>query len=246
MTLTVNGTGSPTIATGRIFLAASSKPRSSSCPNAARPRLLARLWWSSSLQVLRYQTLNPDPERPSPDPISSRPQLAFSGRLPTSGATPISASGQFSRSSIRLGRGQPARRLSPARAAYIDPAFIVMPKFGLHATQYSLDRQAAGTPSSLTAWCPPSPWTVRWSSSGRRGSAATTSNPGPRLYYVYIPTGIGAAFRLRFRPGDFNFAQIFTENRYTGFDRVNDANQLTAGVTTPFRRQHGGRKRFRR
>ena len=31
---------------------------------------------------------------------------------------------------------------------------------------------------------------------------------------------------------DFNFAQMFSENRYAGYDRINDANQLTAGVTT--------------
>jgi len=31
---------------------------------------------------------------------------------------------------------------------------------------------------------------------------------------------------------DFNLAQIFTENQFTGGDRINDANQLTAAVTS--------------
>lgn len=55
----------------------------------------------------------------------------------------------------------------------------------------------------------------------------------PRLYYVRIP----------FRPqdqlpnfdtalADFSLAQIFTENQFTGGDRINDANQLTAAVTS--------------
>src|SRR6185436_3850377 len=55
----------------------------------------------------------------------------------------------------------------------------------------------------------------------------------PRLYYVYIP----------FRPqdqlpvfdtavADFSLAQIFTENQFTGGDRINDANQLTAAVSS--------------
>lgn len=57
----------------------------------------------------------------------------------------------------------------------------------------------------------------------------------PRLYYVYIPyvnqnnlpiydTGLA----------DFNQSSIFTDNRFSGIDRINNANQVTTGVTTRF------------
>jgi len=55
----------------------------------------------------------------------------------------------------------------------------------------------------------------------------------PRAYYVYIP------FRNQDNIpvfdtaiDDFNFSQLFTENRYLGSDRIGDANQLTLAVTS--------------
>ncbi|MBI5718196.1 MAG: LPS-assembly protein LptD [Burkholderiales bacterium] len=55
----------------------------------------------------------------------------------------------------------------------------------------------------------------------------------PRLLYVNTPTraqrdlpNFDAAAK------DFNFASIYSENAFSGIDRVSDAHQLTAGVTT--------------
>jgi len=55
----------------------------------------------------------------------------------------------------------------------------------------------------------------------------------PRLYYLYtpyrdqreLPLFDSAAF-------DFSFANLFRENRFSGSDRVGDANQLTTALTT--------------
>ncbi len=57
----------------------------------------------------------------------------------------------------------------------------------------------------------------------------------PRLLYVrtpfraqsHLPSYDAAA-------KDFNFVSIYTDNQFSGVDRVNDAHQLTAGVTTRF------------
>jgi LPS-assembly protein len=38
---------------------------------------------------------------------------------------------------------------------------------------------------------------------------------------------------------DFNFAQVFSENRFVGHDRISDANQLTAALTTRFIEENG-------
>jgi LPS-assembly protein len=55
----------------------------------------------------------------------------------------------------------------------------------------------------------------------------------PRLYYLNVPYRDQSAIPV-FDSGlaDFNFAQIFSENQFTGQDRFNDANQLTAAVTS--------------
>lgn len=62
----------------------------------------------------------------------------------------------------------------------------------------------------------------------------------PRLFYVRTPFRDQSQFPL-FDSGvaDFNFAQIFTENRYSGHDRIGDANQLTAAVTSRFIEESG-------
>ncbi|MDA8415652.1 MAG: LPS assembly protein LptD [Betaproteobacteria bacterium] len=55
----------------------------------------------------------------------------------------------------------------------------------------------------------------------------------PRLYYVYIPYRNQNMLPI-FDTGlaDFNSTTIFTENQYNGIDRINNANQLTAAVTS--------------
>lgn len=57
----------------------------------------------------------------------------------------------------------------------------------------------------------------------------------PRLFYVRTPyrdqSGIPVFDSL---PSDFNFTQLFSENPYTGYDRIADVNQLTAALTSRF------------
>jgi LPS-assembly protein len=55
----------------------------------------------------------------------------------------------------------------------------------------------------------------------------------PRAFYVYIPYRRQEqipAFDTAI--DDFNFSQLFTENRYLGNDRIGDANQITFAVTS--------------
>ena len=68
----------------------------------------------------------------------------------------------------------------------------------------------------------------------------------PRAFYVYIP------FRKQndlpvfdTALDDFNFSQLFTENRYVGNDRVGDANQLTVAVTSRLLDPSSGAERLR-
>ncbi|MGI9295905.1 MAG: LPS-assembly protein LptD, partial [Pseudomonadales bacterium] len=57
----------------------------------------------------------------------------------------------------------------------------------------------------------------------------------PRLYYLYVNDQNQADVPLfDTTPLTFNYSQLFREDRFTGHDRVGDANQLTLGVTTRF------------
>lgn len=58
----------------------------------------------------------------------------------------------------------------------------------------------------------------------------------PRLYYLNIPYKNQDQIPLFDTAlADFNFAQIFSENQFSSWDRISNANQLTAamfGLTT--------------
>ncbi len=57
----------------------------------------------------------------------------------------------------------------------------------------------------------------------------------PRLYYLYAHEQDQSDIPLfDTTPLTFSFSQLFREDRFTGHDRVGDANQLTIGVTTRF------------
>ncbi len=55
----------------------------------------------------------------------------------------------------------------------------------------------------------------------------------PRLYYLYVPERDQSDIPIFDTSlSTFSFNQLFRENRFTGFDRLGDANQLTAAVTS--------------
>ena len=68
----------------------------------------------------------------------------------------------------------------------------------------------------------------------------------PRIFYVRIP------FRDQSRiplfdtaVADFNYAQIFSENSFSGGDRINDADQLTVALTSRTLRSSTGQEMLR-
>ncbi|HFD92819.1 MAG TPA: LPS-assembly protein LptD [Gammaproteobacteria bacterium] len=62
----------------------------------------------------------------------------------------------------------------------------------------------------------------------------------PRLYYLYVPYRDQSEIPV-FDSGqpDFNYNQLFRENRFTSSDRVGDANQLTAAITSRLLNERG-------
>ena len=67
-----------------------------------------------------------------------------------------------------------------------------------------------------------------------------TNTLEPRLFYVYIPYKNQSALPY-FDTGlaDLNMQTLFSENQYNGQDRINDANQLTASITSKFIDKNG-------
>jgi LPS-assembly protein len=68
----------------------------------------------------------------------------------------------------------------------------------------------------------------------------------PRLYYLYQERAEQSQLPL-FDATDLTFAysQLFRDNRFSGLDRIGDANQLAVGVTNRLLDAEGGRERLR-
>jgi LPS-assembly protein len=65
----------------------------------------------------------------------------------------------------------------------------------------------------------------------------------PRLFYVYTPYRDQDALpNFDSAEVGFNFAQLFTENRFIGADRISDANQVTVAATSRFIEDSGAER----
>ena len=207
-------------------------------------------WWNASAQLLRYQTLSPDPANPVTKPYFIEPQLGFSGRLLNlAGYGDLGVTAQYTRfTHPTLTEGNRVVAYPTLSIPYVDPALIIVPKFGIHATQYDLTRVTGDLAARTTRVLPifsldsqlvferPTQWQGR----------DYLQTLEPRLFYVYIPYKNQDRIPVFDSAlGDFNFAQIFNENRYIGNDRINDANQLTAALTTRLLDATTGAERFK-
>jgi LPS-assembly protein len=75
---------------------------------------------------------------------------------------------------------------------------------------------------------------------------AFTQTFEPRAYYVNIPYRNQSQIPdFDSATDDFNFSQLFTENRYLGYDRIGDANQITLAAVTRLLDPETGEERMR-
>ena len=206
-------------------------------------------WLQGSVQVLRHQTLQLDPSIKRP--YFLEPQLNIVGYKPDLLKTDFSMIAQYSHfTHLDAGKDQGDRFVFYPQVSLpiVNPAFQITPKLGLHVSNYTLDRATAGLPTSISRTLPT--FTLDSSMIFERDhdwfGSGYVQTLEPRLYYVNIPYKDQSQIPLFDTAlSDFNFAQIFSENRYSGYDRINDANQLTAALTTRLLDSQTGVERFK-
>jgi len=119
----------------------------------------------------------------------------------------------------------------------VEPGFFIIPKFMLHASAYQIANQVPGQDANLRTVIPT--FSVDSGLVFERPSTYlghdVTQTLEPRLFYVRTPFVDQTALpNFDTADADFNFAQIFSENRYTGQDLVGDSNQLTAALVSRY------------
>ncbi|MDO8787511.1 MAG: LPS-assembly protein LptD [Sulfuritalea sp.] len=194
-------------------------------------------WWSANLLAQSYQTLQDPSLPPVTEPYRRLPQVTVNANRSD---LPLGMSFAFSGEHVNFRNPTlvEGRRftLYPQISLPLQTAVLnLTPKIGLHSTSYTLDHQAAGTPEKLTRSVPI--FSVDSGVTFERDidwlGKTLTQTLEPRLYYLYVPVRDQSQIPI-FDTGiaDFNFAQIFGENRYSGGDRIGDANQATAMLTS--------------
>jgi len=122
-------------------------------------------------------------------------------------------------------------------------ATYIEPKFSLDYTQYNLDNTTlfSDSPSRvLPIFSVDSGIFLERETKLMGRSFIQTLEP--RLFYLYIPNEDQSDLPI-FDTGlfDFSFDSLFRENRFTGNDRLGDANQVTLAITSHLVNQQSGK-----
>jgi LPS-assembly protein len=209
-------------------------------------------YWTVGARVQNYQVLQ-DPAAATnpalfvPRPYDRLPQLNFhAGRYDVLGGFDWSIDAEATRFSHpdRLVQGNRMVTVSQVSFPYVRPGYFITPKLMLHATKYDLSDNQLGQNEinrSVPTFSLDSG--LIFEREAKLLGREATQTLEPRLFYVRTPFHDQSEIpNFDTAISGFNYAQIFTENRFVGADRVSDANQLTAAVTSRFIESNGAER----
>ena len=203
--------------------------------------------WNASALVQRWQTLQTDLTNPLTPPYN-RSQLALTAAKQNAGPADFelySSATEFTHPLLANGRRVVAY---PSVNLPLQNSFAyVTPKVGMHFTRYDFNQTTTTAPDQSRS-------VPIFSTEGglvlERGSTLFGQNLlqtlEPKIYYVNIPTRSQNQIpNFDSAQQDINFATLYAENQFSGNDRINDANQVTVGVTSRLLHQNTGIERIR-
>ena len=136
------------------------------------------------------------------------------------------------------------------------PGVFVTPKLGVHYTQYNTNAGLMTNSGSTTGYSSMNDLTASRTlpimslDTGMVFDRKTqyfgrnlNQTLEPRLYYLYVPYRNQTNLPL-FDTGmaDVSYAQMFSENIFTGWDRISNANQVTAAVSSRYSLEKTGQQ----
>lgn len=194
--------------------------------------------WNVTGRMQKWQTLQ-DPQNPVQEPYDRVPQFTANYIKQVVGGFDVAAFGEY----VDFDTDEPGLAIGRRAIAYpslslplIRPEGFLTPKIGYHYTAYDLDR----FDNPLAPDKPSRGLPIASVDGGLFYERDTTAfgrdflqTLEPRAYYLYVPYRDQNDIPLfDTSVADFNYAQIFSENFYSGPDRISDANQLTLAVTS--------------
>ncbi|MFM7532186.1 MAG: LPS-assembly protein LptD [Rubrivivax sp.] len=205
------------------------------------------------LRTLRWQVLQAD-QAPIVAPYDREVQLGvrlggawagWEGSLETELNRFAPADGRPSASRPAAWR---AHALGSIARPWRAPGWWVVPRLGLNAATYELEQALADGRRQISRSIPT--WSLDMGLELEREfralGRAWRQTLEPRVMAVYTPYRAQEP-KLAFDSAgkDFSFSSIFMDNDFSGIDRVSDAHQLNAGLTTRLVEAQGGRELLR-
>jgi LPS-assembly protein len=205
-------------------------------------------YWNAAVRVTRNQTLQ-DPLAPITPPYERAPQAtvnAFVADWRGFEASALFDGTRFDHPTLETGD----RYLADMRVAYpwTAPGWFVIPRGRIVSRVYSLEPALHPGDSSPTVTLP-----MLSLDSGLIFERSTTwfgrasqQTLEPRLYYAYIPyKNQNNLPNFDSAQVDLNYAQLFNENIYSGYDRIAEANNVTLALGTRILDSETGAERVR-
>jgi LPS-assembly protein len=207
--------------------------------------------WRFLGRLQAYQTLHPINQQPTFNLYSRIPQLYLASdypNLPFHYNYQINSEFVYFEKPPNLVTGHPfptgARlHLQPSvDFPLIFPSSFLTPKFILDATGYDVKNPTHQTTRSRVLPI----FTVDTGTYFERRMGNYKQTLEPRAFYLFVPAsnqGDLPLFDTTLPP--FSFAQLFRTNRFVGYDRLADANQLSLALTTRFINGFNGEQKIR-
>ncbi|MDO5687085.1 MAG: LPS-assembly protein LptD [Neisseria sp.] len=208
------------------------------------------LWggsWSNRLNFQRYQTLQNEKENLI-EPYRLLPQYTSTWNK-NFGKARVSVLAQITRFEHPTRQEGSRQVLYPSvRWDFSKSWGFIRPKIGVHATTYQLDAWRNQPKNNVSRVLPivSVDGGLIFERNMKFFGKGMIQTLEPRLFYVYIPTRSQNKLpNFDSSQNDFTYDQLFRENRFSGQDRINAANQVSTALMTRFYEDNTGIERFR-
>ena len=194
-------------------------------------------FWNSGVRVTKNQTLQ-DPLAPVVPPYERVPQVTLNGSIADWRGWDLGIQfdgTRFVNPGLPLPEG--SRVVINPRVAFPfqSAGWFVIPRAQLSATYYGMDSENFPFDTSQSRVLPIMSLDsgLIFERDGEWFGRAVQQTLEPRLYYAWIPYRNQSTLpNFDSALADLNYVQFFTENIYSGYDRIVNANQLTLALAT--------------
>ena len=188
-------------------------------------------WWNVTLHALGYQTLQ-DPGAPITPPYQLLPQLTYNAARQNVGGFDLSLSSQYTNFNHEsLTKGQRFIAYPSISYPIQTPYAYFTPKIGVNYTYYAFDQSSSAPNTDRVVPISSIESGLIFERDASFLGQDFKQTLEPTVYYLNIPFRDQSQIPVfDTAQADVNYGRIFTENVFSGGDRINNANQLTVGI----------------